>query len=371
MAFSPNDSGFMLRALELARRGQGSVEPNPMVGCVIVRDGEILGEGWHGRFGGAHAEREALVAAGQQRVAGATMYVTLEPCCHYGKTPPCTEAIVGSGIERVVAAMCDPFPQVAGGGIKQLTDAKIAVEVGLHEAEARQLNAPYLKFLATGRPWVIAKWAMTLDGKISAPDGSSRWISGAESRQIVHQLRGRMDAILVGRRTAQLDDPLLTSRCNEVPRIATRIVLDSLAQLASASQIVKTARQYPTLIATGPEAPEKELLRLADAGCEVVRLPAVNHCERVVQLLDELGHRRMTNTLVEGGSELLGALFDARQIDEVHVFIAPKVVGGQGARSPIGGAGIGNMTEALMLTDPAIDQIGGDIYVRGRIRARV
>jgi diaminohydroxyphosphoribosylaminopyrimidine deaminase/5-amino-6-(5-phosphoribosylamino)uracil reductase len=177
MSFTSHDSSFMLRALALARRGEGYVEPNPMVGCVIVREGIIVGEGWHQRFGGPHAEVEALAAAGQQ-AKGATMYVSLEPCCHQGKTPPCSEAVVRAGIARVVAAMADPFPQVAGGGLKQLADAKIAVEVGLHEAEARGLNAPYLKLLATGRPWVIAKWAMTLDGKIATRRGVSKWISG-------------------------------------------------------------------------------------------------------------------------------------------------------------------------------------------------
>ncbi len=186
MALSTS-SELMLRAIELARRGEGFVEPNPMVGCVIVRDGQIVGEGWHQQFGGPHAEVHALAAAGE-RAKGATMYVTLEPCCHQGKTPPCTDAIIAAGIQRVVTAVRDPFPKVAGGGLKRLAAAGIDVELGLHEAEVQQLNAPYLKLVATGRPWVIAKWAMTLDGKIATRSGYSKWISGEAARHVVHQL---------------------------------------------------------------------------------------------------------------------------------------------------------------------------------------
>jgi diaminohydroxyphosphoribosylaminopyrimidine deaminase / 5-amino-6-(5-phosphoribosylamino)uracil reductase len=205
------DALHMARALELARRGEGSVEPNPMVGCVIADDDEVIGEGWHRRFGFAHAEVEALSAAGS-RARGATAYVTLEPCCHFGKTPPCTQALIAAGIRRVVAALADPFPQISGRGFSELTAAGIEVEIGLMESEARRLHAPYLKRVTTGRPWVIAKWAMTLDGKLSTRSGDSRWISGFESREIAHQLRGRVDAILIGRGTAVADDPLLTSR---------------------------------------------------------------------------------------------------------------------------------------------------------------
>jgi diaminohydroxyphosphoribosylaminopyrimidine deaminase/5-amino-6-(5-phosphoribosylamino)uracil reductase len=385
------DSPFMARALELAARGQGYVEPNPLVGCVIVQDGQVVGEGWHQRFGGPHAEVEALAAAGE-RAAGATMYVTLEPCCHQGKTPPCVEAIIPAGIRRVVAAMRDPFPRVAGGGLRRLAQAGIDVELGLLEDEARALNAPYLKLLATGRPWIIAKWAMTLDGKIATRSGYSQWISGGPARRIVHQLRGRVDAVMVGRRTAQLDDPLLTARPSDEappaggasrlefattaeptlpaaapPRIATRIVLDSSARLASTSKLVATARQYPTLVVTGPEASEKDLRRLAAAGCEVLPFAAPSQYERLIQLLDELGRRRMTNVLVEGGGELLGTLFDARQIDEVHVFVAPKLFGGQKARTPLAGAGVEQVAHALALAACQVEQVGDDVYIRGRV----
>src|SRR4051812_33330730 len=208
---SDPSSEHMLRATTLARRCEGFVEPNPMVGCVIVNDGEVVGEGWHQQFGGPHAEVHALKAAGGGG-KGATMFVTLEPCCHQGKTPPCTDAIIAAGILRVVTALRDPFPQVAGGGLKRLAAAGIDVELGLGESDVQQLNAPYLKLVTTGRPWVIAKWAMTLDGKIATRSGYSKWVSGDASRQVAHELRGRVDAIMVGRKTAQLDDPLLTAR---------------------------------------------------------------------------------------------------------------------------------------------------------------
>jgi len=358
------DSEVMQRAITLARRGEGFVEPNPLVGCVIVGEGQVVGEGWHQRFGGPHAEIEALRAAGE-RARGATLYVTLEPCCHHGKTPPCTEAVIAAGIRRVIAAMSDPFPQVAGGGLAQLADAGITVETGLHEAEARALNAPYLKLLATGRPWVIAKWAMTLDGKLATRTGDSQWISSPASRAVVHRLRSRVDAIVVGRGTAERDDPLLTARLENAqpPRVSTRIVLDSHASLRTDSQLVRTARQYPTLIAAGPDADES---RLTAAGCEVLRLGQSAPVERLHALLAELGRRRMTNILVEGGSEVLGAFFDAKQIDEVHVFIAPKLIGGAIARSPLGGGGIAAVAQALLLKQLLVRELEGDVYVSGR-----
>jgi len=358
----------MQRAIALARNGEGYVEPNPMVGCVIVREGEVVGEGWHQRFGGPHAEVEALRAAGE-RARGATMFVSLEPCCHQGKTPPCTAAILAAGVTHVVAAMRDPFPKVAGGGLARLSEAGMAVEVGLCESEARELNAPYLKLLTTGRPWVIAKWAMTLDGKIATRTGDSKWISGEASRQLVHRLRGRVDAIIVGRRTAEIDDPLLTARLeSEQPRrMATRIVLDSRAGLSSESQLVRTARQIPTLIAVGPEAPAGEVQRLAKAGCEVLPFMASDHEGRLTQLLDELGRRRMTNVLVEGGGAVLGAMLDAKAIDEVHVFLAPTLLGGEQAPSPIEGIGFGQISNAAVLSRCEAEKIGADVYLRGRM----
>jgi diaminohydroxyphosphoribosylaminopyrimidine deaminase / 5-amino-6-(5-phosphoribosylamino)uracil reductase len=356
----------MRRALDLAVRGQGWVEPNPMVGCVIAHGDRIVGEGWHQRFGHPHAEVEALRAAGPA-ATGATMWVTLEPCCHHGKTPPCTRAILAAGIRRVVVAQQDPFPQVSGGGLNELRAAGVEIEVGVLEEEARQLNAPYLKLLATGRPWVLAKWAMTLDGRTATRSGSSQWISNDQSRQIVHELRGRVDAIVIGRETARLDNPLLTAR-PAGPRTALRVIVDTRATLSSQSQLVQTARQFPLLVAVGSNAPPGERRRLEAAGCEVFVCDAEEQVDRLAQLLDELGRRRMTNVLVEGGGRLTGSLLDARHIDEVHVFIAPKLVGGQLARSPIDGDGIDDMSLAFHLESPQWRIVGSDVYVSGRVK---
>jgi diaminohydroxyphosphoribosylaminopyrimidine deaminase/5-amino-6-(5-phosphoribosylamino)uracil reductase len=374
MTFSDLDTRFMQRALELAVRGQGSVEPNPMVGAVIAQGDQSVGEGWPTRFGAPHAEIDALRAAGD-KAHGGTLYVTLEPCCHHGKTPPCTEAILAAGIRRVVAAMQDPFPKVSGGGISQLRTAGVQVEVGLLEQQARVTNAPYLKLLRSGRPWVIAKWAMTLDGRIATRGGYSKWISGDASREVVHALRGRVDAILVGRRTAQIDDPLLTARPLReqdeygpaIRRIATRVVLDSRARLSTHSQLVKTAGQAPLLMACGPDADEKEIRRLSECGVEVLPFLAATQFERTLQLLEELGRRHMTNIMVEGGSQLLGTLFDARQIDEVHIFIAPKLFGGEKAISPIGGAGADQVAKGLTVSELKCQRLGDDLYLHGRV----
>ncbi len=359
------DAWHMQRALELAAQGQGYVEPNPMVGCVIVRGAEIIGEGWHRRFGGPHAEVEALQLAGD-RASGATMYVTLEPCCHHGKTPPCTQAVLKAGIQRVVVAQRDPFPAVDGGGVVELRAAGVSVEVGVLESEARWLNAPYRKLVGTGRPWMIAKWAMTLDGKIATRTGSSQWISGEDSRKIVHALRGRVDAILVGRETAVRDDPRLTAR-PPGPRTALRVVADTHASLPSEAQLVATAGQTPVLVAAGQEAAEVQRRRLSTAGCELFVCDGATHAARLDGLLEELGRRRLTNVLVEGGGRLLGGLFDAGQIDEVHAFVAQKLVGGAEAANPVSGAGIDRMADALRLDAPRWQQVGADMYAHGRV----
>lgn len=365
MEQSELDRWHMRRALELAVLGQGHVEPNPMVGCVIVQGAEIIGEGWHRRFGEAHAEVEALQIAGP-RAKGATMLVTLEPCCHHGKTPPCTDAILAAQIRRLVVAQQDPFPAVDGGGLARLRAAGIEVEVGLLEEEARAVNAPYLKLLAAGRPWVLAKWAMTLDGRTASRTGSSQWISNEDSRRLAHGLRGRVDAIVVGRETARMDDPLLTAR-PPGPRTATRVVVDTRASLASDSQLVRTAREVPLMVAVGSSARASERRRLQKAGCEVLVCESETRGGRLDQLLAELGRRRMTNVLVEGGGQLLGTLLDIGQIDEVHVFLAPKLLGGETARSPIDGDGIAQVAQALPIRSPQWQQIGGDLYLSGRL----
>ncbi len=359
------DASHMARAIELAARGEGFVEPNPMVGCTVVRECEIVGEGFHQRFGGPHAEVEALKIAGP-RAAGATVYVTLEPCCHHGKTPPCTKALIDAKVRRVVVAQRDPFEKVAGHGIAELQQAGVDVEVGLLEREAAELNAPYLKLIRAKRPWIIAKWAMTLDGKLATVKGESKWISGEASRPIVHALRSRVDGILVGHGTAAADDPLLTAR-PAGPRKATRIVLDSQASLSMSSKLVCSAPSVPVLVAVSEHATSSKRDELATAGCEVVVCPGTSQTDRLNWLLDELGRRQMANILVEGGSSVLGSFFDLGQIDEVHVFIAPKLFGGDRAPGAIGGNGVDLLAAALRLTSPQIERCGSDIYVHGRV----
>ena len=352
------DTDFMNRALELAERGRGYVEPNPLVGAVVVRDGQIVGEGWHEKFGQAHAEVIALNRAGEN-ARGATLYVTLEPCCHHGKTPPCTEAVIRSGIRRVVASMLDPFPPVAGKGESILREAGVAVEVGLGGPAAHRLNAPYLMLLRAGRPWIHGKWAMTLDGKIASFTGSSQWVTSEPARAKVHKLRGQMDAIIIGRGTLVADDPLLTAR-PPGPRIATRIVLTSGDKpLPDDCQLLRTVDQAPVMVVTKQENVEK-MAPWAKRGCEILTLP-------IATLLAELGRRRMTNVLVEGGPGVLGAFLDERLIDEVHAFIAPKLIGGDKALSPIGGRGIEKMSEALRLKEMRVEMVGDDLLVRGRV----
>ncbi len=362
------DESIMQRALELAANGLGLVEPNPMVGCVIVRDGKIIGEGFHQKFGGPHAEVNAIEAcrAAGESADGATMYVTLEPCCHHGKTPPCTSAVIDAKISRVVIGTEDPFKEVSGGGIAILNDAGIEVVAGCLETEARDLVAPFTTLVEKKRPWIIAKWAMTLDGKIATASGDSQWISCEESRAIVHQIRGRMDAIIVGRGTAEADDPLLTARPTG-PRLAARIVVDRQASLSLNSQLVKTAQEAPVIVACSAAADTARQTALQSAGCEVFAMTGEDGEEQLRSLFQELGRRQMMNVLVEGGGTLLGGLVDARLVDEVHAFVAPKLVGGAASPGPVAGQGIDKIASALELSSLSVGSVGTDIYIRGRL----
>ncbi len=359
-----DDRRHMSRALELARLGEGFVEPNPMVGAVVVRDGRIVGEGWHQVFGGPHAERRALADAGEE-ARGATLFVTLEPCCHTGKTPPCTESILEAGVTRVVAATGDPFPKVNGGGFHQLRQAGVVCSAGLLESEARYLLAPYWKLTTTGHPWVIAKWAMTLDGKLATRTGKSQWISGEASREIVHQLRGRVDAILVGAGTVRADNPQLTARPSGA-RTALRIVL---GEIPEGSQLGTTASEFPLLVVVDSQAKARRQAWLQAAGGEVLVTSASSRKEQVAWLLGELGRRQVTNLLVEGGATLLGQFFDLAAVNEVHAFIAPILAGGEGAPSPIAGLGIDSMNDAIRLQNIEVTRVGTDAYLKGRLPA--
>ncbi len=359
-----DDERYMSRALELAEQGRGRVEPNPVVGCVLVREGKVVAEGFHQEFGGPHAEVAALSAAGEH-AAGATMYVTLEPCCHHGKTPPCTDAIVRAGIRRVVVALRDPNPVVAGKGIEALKRAGVVVRVGVLEEAARRVNAPYLKLITRGIPYVHAKWAMSLDGKIATVTRRSKWISSEESRKLAHELRGRMDAIIVGINTVFADDPLLMAR-PPGPRTPVRVVLDSFARLPLESQLIRTRDQSPVVVAVGPDAPEDRIRRLEEVGCECLRLSQRDLAVRALELLRCLGERRMTHVLVEGGAEVLGSFFRAGEVDEVHVFVAPKVLGGAAALTAVGGPGFAELHSAPRYEYDLVRRVGEDLYVHGR-----
>jgi diaminohydroxyphosphoribosylaminopyrimidine deaminase / 5-amino-6-(5-phosphoribosylamino)uracil reductase len=354
-----SDVDWMNRALELAARGRGWVEPNPLVGAVVIRDGVVVGAGWHERFGQAHAEINALRQAGEA-ARGADLYVTLEPCCHFGKTPPCTEAVIRAGIRRVVSAMLDPFPQVAGQGASLLREAGIVVEVGISEAAARRLNAPYLKRLRTSLPWVHGKWAMTLDGKIATRTGESQWITGAAARAYVHELRGRMDAIVVGKGTLVADDPLLTAR-PPGPRQATRVVLTRTgAGMPASCRLLETVQEAPVVVFT-QESAVRQLSSWTNRGAEVIGLAEVD----IKSVLTELGRRGMTNILVEGGADTLGRFRDAGEIDEIHALIAPKLFGGIDALTPVGGLGIAGLNEAWTLADWDVQRLGDDVLIHG------
>jgi len=330
-----------------------------------------VGEGWHERFGGPHAEVNALARAGDQ-ARGAILFVTLEPCCHFGKTPPCVDAIIAAGLRKVVVGMQDPFEKVAGRGIERLRNANIEVEVGLLEAEVQRLTAPFCKLLERKLPYVHAKWAMTLDGRIASRTGASKWISNSASRARVHQLRGRMDAILVGVGTVIADDPSLTAR-PPGPRTATRVVFDSRARLSVDSQLVRTIGQAPLLVAVGPQAAAEQIARLREQGAEVFQC-APEQTESCgsrpspLAVLEELGRRNMTNVLVEGGAGVLGTFFDRQLVDEVHVFAAPKLLGGAAALSPVAGTGRAALSELPDLVDPEIELLDGDVYIHGPLR---
>ena len=361
-----------------------------MVGAVLVDESlSLLGEGFHQRFGEPHAELVAIADAIKRRrrkkLQDATLFVSLEPCCHFGKTPPCTQAILAAGIRKVVVGRTDPFPQVAGGGIAELRAAGVEVEVGVLEAEAKQLTSPFGKRVTTGLPWVIAKWAMSWDGKIATGSGDSKWISNEASRAVVHQLRGRMDAILIGAETARRDDPLLTAR-PAGPRVATRVVLDSIASLRTDSQLVQTANKTPLLILAGPDAPTDNVSRLRAAGAEVCVLgveadqstaPATAKDLKKIRpveplaVLAELGRRGMTNVLIEGGAAILGAFADLDLIDEVQVFIGSKLIGGQTAPGPVGGQGCEPLAMARLLDGLQVETLDDDVRLSGRVRGHV
>jgi diaminohydroxyphosphoribosylaminopyrimidine deaminase / 5-amino-6-(5-phosphoribosylamino)uracil reductase len=372
--YTDTDKTHLARAVELARRGTGAVKPNPVVGAVIVRDGEVLGEGWHMEYGGAHAEVNAIEACGLADLSGATLYVSLEPCCHEGKTPPCTDAIIQAGIGRVVVASDDPTEKASGRGLGILRDegVEIVIADGELATSARLLNQAFRKHARVGRPWVLFKSAMTLDGKVATRTGDSKWISGESSRALAHQWRASVDAVVVGIGTALADDPQLTARPDghlaELPRQPRRVVFDTLARLPPTSQLVAAAAEIPLTVVVSRAAVHADTDALEAAGAQVVVATGENEPARVRSALDQLGAEGITSVLLEGGPHLAGAFLDAGEIDEVRLFLAPLVLGGSSARDPLEGGGVERISEAVRALTFECETIGEDLLVSARLR---
>ncbi len=359
-----SDETYMRHALELAARGAGRVAPNPMVGAVIVRDGEILAEGWHHKYGDLHAERDALSKCGG-KAPGATMYVTLEPCCHQGKQPPCTEAVIASGVARVVLGSDDPNPLVAGKGAKALHAAGIEVTAGVLKDECDALNEFFMHFITTKRPFTVMKYAMSLDGKIACYTGESRWVSGEESRRDVHELRNACSGIMVGIGTVLADDPMLNCRI-EGGVDPVRIVCDTNLRIPLDSKIVMSAHETKTIVATCAADAEKTAA-LEACGVEVLMLPKHDDHVDLDILMDSLGQRDISSVLVEGGARLNWSLLEQGLVNRVRAYIAPKLFGGDSAKSPIGGRGFDAPDFSTMLRDVQVKQFGQDIRIEGSV----
>ncbi len=363
------DTTFMKRAITLAARGRGKVEPNPMVGAVLVAKGKIIGEGWHQHHGGPHAEVQAIRSC-KVNPKNATCYVTLEPCCHHGKTPPCTEALLHAGISRVIVAMKDPFHAVSGQGIALLRRKGLQVEVGLCEAESRFLNEAYLKRIQTGLPWVTAKWAQTLDGYIATATGHSQWISGPKSRRVVHQWRGRVDGILGGIGTVLADDPLFTAR--EVPkrRTATRIIIDKQLQIPLTSKLVQSLDQAPLLLVTDKQQLDSPTAkRLTQRGVELLGLPLnkANHLSLRTLLKQLAKHHQMTHLFVEGGQGIYSGLLKQKLVDQVLAFVCPRLLSDETAMSVAQGKSCKRMDQGLPLQLVRTQRLDDDLLLDYRL----
>jgi diaminohydroxyphosphoribosylaminopyrimidine deaminase/5-amino-6-(5-phosphoribosylamino)uracil reductase len=364
------DRLHLRRALELAERGRGAVSPNPMVGAVIVRGEEVVGEGFHSRLGDLHAERAALedCRARGEDPGGATMYVTLEPCAHHGRQPPCTDAILEAGIGRVVYASEDPTEKAAGRGPGILRDGGVAVEIAAGEeaTAARLLNQAFRKHARTGRPLAILKMAMSLDGRVTTGSEASRWISGEASRALVHRWRGEIDAVAVGIGTALADDPLLTARTPEAERQPRRVVFDSGARLPLDSRLVRTVSEAPLVVVAGQDADRGRVARLRDAGAEVLPTTGETRAEQVAAGLAELGRRGVTSLLLEGGPVLAHTFLAAGELDEARIFVAPMLIGG--GRPAIENEGEPPAPDAWRALGAESHQVGEDVLIQARFR---
>ena len=366
------DRELLERALTLAHNGAGHVHPNPIVGAVVARDGTILGEGWHDEYGGAHAEVDAIAACNGADLGGTTIYVSMEPCCHTGKTPPCTDAIVAAGISRAVVASDDPSAKASGRGLGILRDEGVEVVIldagDELAARARLANQAFRKHARTGRPWVLFKSAMTLDGKVATRTGDSQWISGESSRARAHRWRASVDAVAVGIGTALADDPQLTARVEAVRRQPARIVFDAEARLPLQSKLVKGAPEQRLVVVTGRAAPRGATEALETAGAEIVVATGQHEPARIHDALDQLGALGLTSLLLEGGPHLAGAFFDAGEIDEARLFLAPLLLGGRSGRDPLEGEGAEQIGDALRALTLECEKVAEDLLVRARLR---
>jgi diaminohydroxyphosphoribosylaminopyrimidine deaminase/5-amino-6-(5-phosphoribosylamino)uracil reductase len=367
------DHDHLARAVELAERGVGRVSPNPVVGAVIARDGEVLGEGWHEEYGGPHAEVNAIRACGEDAdLQGATLYVSLEPCCHHGRTPPCTDAIVAAGLSRVVVAGDDPSTKASGRGLGILRDEGVDVDVAGGElaTRARLQNQAFRKHARTRRPLVVFKSAMSLDGKVATHGGDSKWISSEGSRAVSHRWRASMDAVAVGIGTALADDPQLTVRIEGVHRQPRRVVFDSTARLPLDSKLVAEAPEIPLVVVVSRAAPRGSTDALETAGAHVIVATGQNEPARIASALDQLGalDPPVTSILLEGGPHVAGSFMDAGAIDEVRLFVAPLVLGGRTARDPLEGEGVERVADALRALTLECEHVAGDVLITARLR---
>ncbi len=361
-----SDERYMWMALDLARQGLGKTNPNPMVGAVLVKDGEVIGTGFHEKAGLAHAEIIALQDAGE-RARGATLFVNLEPCSHQGRTPPCVDALIEREIRKVVMAMKDPNPLVSGKGIKKLEEAGIKVKTGVLEEKALRLNEVFVKYITTNTPFIVVKAAMTLDGKIATQQGESQWISGEKSRQLVHKLRSISDGIMVGINTVLQDNPRLTVRLNEEERTEQplRIIVDSLGRLPMDAKVSKVLNGKKTLLATTVAMPKDKKEALMAQGVEVLTLPDKDGRVDLVQLMVELGNREISALLVEGGGALNYSLLESNLIDKVYLFVAPLLFGGENAPTPFEGQGVKKLTDSWVVKNVELKQLDNDLLVIG------
>ncbi len=358
---------FMKMALDLARQGEGSTSPNPMVGAVVVKDGRILGRGYHQAAGGPHAEVHALDAAGEH-ATGATLYVTLEPCNHTGRTPPCTGRILEAGITHVVAAMKDPNGKVAGGGLELLKRNGIRVTLGVCEKQAVKLNEAFIKFVGTGTPFVMTKCAATLDGRIATRTGDSRWVTGDSARQFVHRLRHRVDAIMVGINTIRTDDPSLTTRLTDRQgRDPVRIVLDSHLSIPVDARVLRQSSAAPAIVVAGPQAPVNKKKALEKTGARVIESPLKNNLIDLAALMHQIGAMQLTSLLIEGGGRVLASAFSAGIVDKVYFFYAPRILGGDDGIPICRGPGAEFMSQCVAVKDIAVRRFGDDVLIEGYV----